>query len=226
MKYLIIYCLLFLWRLPIYSQYIEFPTKDIYDTETMMITLNEVRGTTITDRKLAYYMSPIINDLFDAYYEGNYSECKNSIDEIFNNIKFYKRQYAIYSPLYYLRGMSLMQLGDNYSGLKDLVSAMNANSLEAAKALQNYFLQYCNNAHQFLLNNQLNDCLAQVQLALSTNYYNAQIYEIAGIVYEKMNSFYTARSYYRQAKKYGSINASEMLKQLKRHEKNYKKYRE
>lgn len=223
MKVFIVFCFLLIGKLPMFSQYVELPVGDIYDTDVMMAHMNAVRDANAVDRRLADEMKPIVTDLFEKYNRGEYRECKNRIDDIFSHIRFYKRQYWIYSPLYYLRGMSLMELGDKYDGIKDLVYAKEANNSDATEALCNYFLQFCDNANQYFQTDRLNDCLHEIQLALSTSYCSAQIYMVAGKVYEKWNLFDTARDYYKLAKKRGSTKASKLLKELRQHRKKYER---
>lgn len=223
MRKLLTILLLFLGSLSIHSQYVKLPTIDLYDTGSMTSFLNTIREASEVDHELANYMLPIIKKLRNTYDSGDYRSCKSNIDYIFNKITFYKRQYWIYSHLYFLRGMSLMQLGEEDDGIWNLIQAREAENTDAVDALKNYFSQYCNRAYQCLINKQYNECLLQVNRALNTTYYNYYIYEIGGIAYENTNFFESATKYYKLARKYGSPNAKEMLKQLRIHRKEYKK---
>lgn len=198
------------------------PSMDLYDTGMMNMYIGAMRDAAAIDNQMAERMQPVIQDTFDKYNRGEYWSCINTVTSIFNSVTFYKRQYWLYSPLYYVRGLSYMAVGQEDNGIANLVAAKDANNSNAASALQSYFSQYCSNAYQELNSKRYYNCLQQVNKALSTTYYNYSIYEIAGAANEGLNSFDEAKKYYKLAKKNGSPNVSQMLKQLNVHKKKYK----
>lgn len=199
------------------------PSMDLYDSGMMNMYLGAMRDAASYDNQMSERLQPIIQDAVNKYNKGEYRNCINSVNSIFNSITFYKRQYWLYSPLYCVRGLSYMAVGQDEDGIVNLVAAKEANNSDASSALQHYFSQYCNNAYQELNSKQYYSCLQQVNKALSTTYYNYSIYEIGGAAYEGLNSFNDAKKYYKLARKNGSPNASQMLKQLSQHKKQYNK---
>lgn len=206
-----------------HAQYVELPTADLYDTNTMMMSIEAMRTAAAIDNRMYEWLLPILNDLYSRYNSGDYSSCVNEVNSVFNNVTFYKRQYYMYAPLYYIRGMSYIQLGKENEGIRNLVEAQNAQWKDATSVLQSYFSQYCDKAYTCLVNKDYHGCLNQVTKALSTTYYNYSIYEFAGAAYEGFNSFDAAKKYYKLAQKAGSPNARELLKRLSVHKKEYNK---
>nr|WP_315430519.1 hypothetical protein [uncultured Prevotella sp.] len=221
MKHNLIIMVMLFTSLPTFSQYVELPAWDLYDTETMISSINAARAAADVDNELARTLMPVIKNLRAQYHNGEYQKCKVTIDDIFGKITFYKRQYWIYSHLYYLRGMCLMKLGYEDFGIQDLVKASDSENEDAEKALQNFFSQYSDMANQRLVSKRYYESLTYVEKALSTTYYNYIIYEIGGQAYEGMNYFDDAKKYYNLAKKNGSPSAKARLKELKLHKKTY-----
>lgn len=197
------------------------PSMSLYDTGMMNMYLSAAREAAAIDNQMAERMQPIIQDAFNKYNRGEFWNCINTVTSLFNSVTFYKRQYWLYSPLYYIRGLSYMAVGQEDNGIANLVAAKDANNSNAASALQSYFSQYCNSAYQELNARRYYNCLQQVSKALNTTYYNYSIYEIAGAASEGLNSFNDAKKYYKLAKKKGSPNARQMIKQLNAHKKQY-----
>lgn len=197
------------------------PSMDLYDSGMMNMYLGAVRDASNYDLQLAEDLQPIINSAFDKYNRKEYWECISTVNSVFDRVNFYKRQYRIYSQLYYIRGLSYMAVGQEDNGISNLVEAMNAKSDAASKALENYFTQYQDIAYQEYQAGQYSNCLQHVNRALSTKYYSYSIYEIGGAANECLNNFSEAEKYYNLAKKTGSPSVNQFLKALDVHKKQY-----
>lgn len=202
-----------------YEHAVELPTIDIYDTRIMNNYLNAVRLATANDNKLTNAMVPIIKSLWEKYNNGQYQYCIDNISDIFNQITFYTRQYYIYSPLLYIKGISYMKLGYEDAGISSLVDAKNAQDEYAINLLRNYFTEYLNKAIEMEQKGFHSTCLMYVNKARNTTFFNYQLYEVEGNAQEGLLNFDAARSCYNLAKKQGSPNARNLLKQLKKHQK-------
>lgn len=206
---------------------ITFPYSGIaqgyYSNNNSLMMLELMRAASAYDNKLAEVMTPVIHDIKDKYTNGQYNDCIDAVNFIFDKITFYKRNYYIYSWLYYYRGLSYLKLNYEEAGIANLVGAKDANNNEAYKELEQIFRSHLQEAINELENKYYSKCLYHINIAKSTSFYNYQLYEEEGKALEGMNNFNEARKSYRKAKKFGSPNAKTLMKQLKEHKKAYKK---
>ena len=68
------------------------PTRDIYDTDMMIASLNAARIASEYDSRLLDYLEPIMNDLSQNLRAGNYNTCISKVNDVFRNVTFYKYQ--------------------------------------------------------------------------------------------------------------------------------------
>lgn len=193
-----------------------------YDDDFYMM-LDLMRSASSYDHKLWEVMAPVIKDISYKYSNGQYYDCIKAVNFTFDNVTFYKRNYYIYSWLYYFRGMSYLKLNYEETGILNLVSAKDAQNEEARKALEELFVDHMGKAISDLSNNYYGGCIKHVNWAKSTTFYNYQLYEVEGKALEGMLRFDDAKKSYRLAKKYGSPNARTLMKQLKTHKREYMK---
>lgn len=199
------------------------PTRDIYDTDMMIASLNAARIASEYDSRLLDYLEPIMNDLSQNLRAGNYNTCISKVNDVFRNVTFYKYQSSLMGWFLCVRGLSYLGNGNDSYAISDLVKARQYGDSDADKALSNLFSKYYEKGYDALKAGNYYECLRNINTALSTTYYNYSIYEMGGIAYESMNNFDYAKRYYKIAKKKGSPNAFKMLDDLKKHKKAYNK---
>lgn len=204
---------------------LAFPFKGkaqgLYSDNSSIMMLELMRAASAYDDKLFEVMVPVIQDIRDKYNNGQYNECINAVNYTFDNVTFYKRNYYIYSWLYYYRGLSYLKLNFEETGIANLVSAKDAQNEEAMKALEQLFNTHMQKSFNEQIDRNFSSCLYHINLAKSTTFYNYQLYEVEGRALEGMNRFDDAKKSYRLAKKHGSPNAQGLMKQLKKHKKAY-----
>ena len=61
------------------------PTRDIYDTDMMIASLNAARIASEYDSRLLDYLEPIMNDLSQNLRAGNYNTCISKANDVFRN---------------------------------------------------------------------------------------------------------------------------------------------
>ena len=60
MKHNLIIMVMLFTSLPTFSQYVELPVRDLYDTETMISSINAARAAADVDNELARTLTPVI----------------------------------------------------------------------------------------------------------------------------------------------------------------------
>ena len=93
-----------------------------------------------------------------------------------------------------------------------LAHAQMAARVEAQR--KELFSSYANKAVEAYNNSQWVLAINCVNTALETTYYNADVYYIRGVAYEKLGYFRDAKRDYKKAKKYGNAYAESALKSL------------
>ena len=93
-----------------------------------------------------------------------------------------------------------------------LAHAQMAARVEAQR--RELFSIYANKAVEAYNNSQWVLAINCVNTALETTYYNADVYYIRGVAYEKLGYFRDAKRDYRKAKKYGNEYAESALESL------------
>lgn len=202
-----------------YESPAEIPMMSIYNRNAMVGYIAARRQAYYEDLQLRDQMQPIIDDLYNRYDAGKYQECINIISDIFQTYTFYTRQKGIYSPLYYIRWMSYIALGDETNGFSNLVCAKDANNNSAYQVLLWHYSNYVIKARQELNNRMYNNCLSYISKALSTSINGYEMFEIGGQALEAQNRFDDAKKYYKLANESGSSKANELLSNLKKHKK-------
>lgn len=193
-----------------------------YDNNSYMM-FELMRAASNYDHTLLEVMTPVLRDIRDKYYNGQYKECIESVNFTFDRVTFYKRNYYIYSWLYYFRGMSYLKTGYEEVGIANLVSSKDAQNEDALKALQENYIKHMDHAEDYLKYGNYSSCLIHINSAKRTTLYNYQLYEIEGKALEGLNRFDEAKKSFKLAKKNGSPYANALLKQLKVHKKEFNK---
>lgn len=106
-----------------------------------------------------------------------------------------------------------MDLYDTQTMSMALAHAQMAARVEAQR--KELFSIYANKAVEAYNNSQWVLAINCVNTALETTYYNADVYYIRGVAYEKLGYFRDAKRDYRKAKKYGNEYAESALESLK-----------
>lgn len=167
------------------------------------------------DRHVAQEVQPYLNKVVEYFNSRKYGECIDLINGVFHTFNFYTRQKDIYSPFLYYRGLCEFYSNNRAAAYSDLKDAWQCGNNEAGNFLLADYYKMVEQAKSALKRNDPTGCISICGTAQENPCADFSIYEIGGLGFEMCNDFENAKVCFKLAKKMGSPNAKELLKDLK-----------
>lgn len=199
-----------------YDTAIPMPTRDLYDTDAMMMQLNTVREMSMRAARIRECVQPYREKQYQYYREGKYKEAVQLCHDVYRQYVYYAYDNRAISDMEILAGDCALRIGAYDSAIDwyQTVQRAEVGGMDAKLShVFNAVMEVARNAYR---SNNYNSLWNFVTIALKTGWESGECYYYYGVCYEKANNLKEAKKMYKKAKKKKYGPAATALQELKK----------
>ena len=215
-KKFLIALLICLTSIHIKAQYVQLPTRDLYDTGLMMAHLNAVREMSQRAAQISLTVQPYREQQYQYYREGKYREAIEVCHNVYQQYVYYAYDNRAISDMEVLAGDCAQKIGAYEVAIIWYQIAQKAEVSGMDSRLSQVFNAVMGDAREAYRNNNYNNLWNDVTIALKTGWESGECYFYHGVCYERNNNLREAKKMYKLAKKKKYTPAITALQNLKK----------
>lgn len=215
-KRFLIALLICLTSIYVKAQYVQLPTRDLYDTGLMMAHLNAVREMSQRAAQIRQTVQPYREQLYQYYREGKYREAIEVCHNVYQQYVYYVYDNRAISDMEVVAGDCAQKIGAYELAIYWYQAAQSAEVSGMDSRLSQVFNAVMEDAREAYRSNDYNSLWNDITIALKTGWESGECYFYYGVCYERNNNLKEAKKMYKLAKKKKYMRAITALQNLKK----------